>query len=168
MQNLTNEFTKKLELWFDELSKANLHIKICQGYVSPAKQAELWRNGHSDNQIDHQIAMLEQMECHNIAFILQSTKSNVGPFTTDVLPGCSWYNWGEVITFDLIDNITQKIFRERDEEYKLAAKLAKKVGLTSGYFFKDLERPRVIQLHSAPSILHVFSIQEIDAKLGEE
>ena len=168
MDLLNPDFRNALFDWVEELKKKNLYVQIKDTYISPLEQAKLWKSGHSDSDIDQKIEWLKRNKCECIAEMLADAYASVGPFVTNLLPGCSWHNWGKAATYNLRKTIEDRVFSIHNTEFKVAVRLAQKCGLFTGcQLLPTRLRDDVIQMHQDTFPINSLTIQRINAKVKE-
>lgn len=166
MENLDKDFTDKLLLWIRELHKRDLNITIKQTYVSPLEQAKLWKSGHSDSDIDLVIQKLKEDSCDCIAQLIAEAKADIGPFVTNLLPGCDWSNWGFSMHYHLHKAGSDTKLSCHSAEYKVASRWALKLGVFTGDSLKpNVLKPNIIQAYQETTPVDFYSLKEIDKKL---
>lgn len=166
MEQLDTDFKAKLLAWIQELTKRDLWIDIKQTYVSPLEQAKLWKSGHSDSDIDLVIQQLKEQSCYCIAQVVAEAKADIGPFVTNLLPGCDWSNWGYSMHYNLHKTGCNKLLSCHGPEYKIATRWAVKCGLFTGdVLIPRVLKPTTIQYYEETTPVDLWGMKTIDEKL---
>lgn len=141
-KNMDAEFVEKCKALLANLKDQGTLMVPYFGYRTLEQQAKLWRQGRPTQQI---IQMINKLKAENAPY-LASQIENVGPqpgekIVTDALPGCSWHNWGMALDcYATINNDPMKPnWDGRAPAYKKYADAAKKMGLTAGADFVDID-----------------------------
>ena len=165
LENINNVFKERLLLFLEHLAKNNLEVEDEILYVSPLDQAIIWRQGQLDGVIDGKIQELEDLDCKYLSHLLREARSAPGEFLSNSLPGCSWHNWGEAMTFNLYSNGSMVLPNEAMND--LLNKIAKKVKLHLVVEPKEYAVYYGIYLSENNSPLDQYTWQEIDKHVRE-
>ena len=139
----------------------------------PWKQAKLWRQSRSIEEITQAIANLEGNGASFLAHILRSVESQYGLPVTNALPGLSWHQWGEALDCYWYQNgvaewsIRKKIRIKDGREingYRLYGEQAVANGIISGGFWPGLVDWVHIQQRTK-SVLHYYTWAEVDTEM---
>jgi hypothetical protein len=122
-EQLDPEFGKNLRSFLQSLPGQKLSdVSLLSDYISPFRQAILWKKGRSDAEIDEAISSLQSYKAYFLANIIINSPFELGPKVTDLLPGYSWQNWGKAIALKYLgDNFAGycKFLKQKCKEYNL-------------------------------------------------
>lgn len=164
LTHFNKEFLTKFECFASKVHELNLQLAEIQGYIHPKIQAKLWRQGHNDSEIDAMISSLEEKDCFYLAKLIRDTYSHPGLSCTDAIPGCTWHNWGEALTYHILDEHNH-VLELSHPKYLELAKIAKKCGFVHGTTFKENPKVNLIQLSDCQSPTDKWTLKEINDKL---
>lgn len=141
--------------------------------VSPTEQGSKWQQGRTPTDAELKVMALDKANAHFLASCIRDTKARETRLVTDALPGFSWHQWGEAVTFVWVDSIgklnwsIKTIDRQTKENgYMVLAEEAKKLGLTHGSLFLDLDHNwGTVQLRPEATPAKVYNVTEIDAEM---
>lgn len=168
--NLTPAFQKKVLQLLDKCDRLGYTLYPFCGARSPQVQAEYWGKGRTKNDVFDKVEFLKSHEAYYLAEILSVTVPDISSnIITNALPGLSWHQWGEAMDcFWLIDETPEWDISKTINGisgYEIYAQEASKLGLTSGYNWKEFKDAVHIQLTNLSSPLERYSWKEIDNKM---
>lgn len=114
-----------------------LHFRVYTKARDPWEQARLWRQSRSHEEIQRAILKLRQEGALFLADILASVGPQYGRWATNNLPGQSWHQYGEAIDVVLVSTAEKTVWNGSNPAYERLAKIAVKVGLHSGFYWKS-------------------------------
>ena len=164
---LDKEFAHLISLLLYECENHHVLMVPYEKLRSPQRQAELWVNGRSVNEIQHQIRYLHNAKAYFLASCLERARIKEGKIITNALPGYSWHQWGEAVDcYWLKEGKVSWDLDTKDENdqngYAIYARIARKLGLESGYYWKDIVDATHIQLQPYSSPGKIYSLPEIN------
>lgn len=145
--NLLNpDFRSKLDSAIAEAKRVGVHMVPYETERDVWKQARLWRRSRTGAQIRERVRSLRLNNAGFIADVLESVGSQSGPWATNALPGQSWHQWG--LACDLYwdkngPDVAGGVEWNDLTGYETFAKIARKCGLTSGFFWQSRDAVHV-------------------------
>lgn len=134
------------------------------GLRSIEDQARLWRRSRSTVDADNAVNLLRVNGAPFLANVLASIGPQPpGPWATNALPGNSWHQWGEAC--DLFIRVNGKA-DWNGPDYATMSNEAVRIGLTSGYHWKQPDRDHV-QLRPGNAPTDALPWTEIDARFAK-
>ncbi len=164
---LNHAFHEKLTQAIVDTNKENdFNIFPYYGVRTPWEQARLWRQSRTKPTVLNKIDELRRAGANFLANCLedvgaQSTK----PTVTNAIPGTSWHQFGEAMDCYVEIN-GEAIWDGEHPGYKAFAKMVRKNGLVSGYFWDNPDYGHVQMKEGSP--LDYYTITEIDEMMKEK
>ena len=139
---------------------------------SPQVQAQFWVQGRTVIEIQNEIQKFKNEKAFFLGKCLENAEIRKGKIITNALPGYSWHQWGEAVDcYWLKDGKLTWELDINDENnqngYEIYAHEAQKLGLESGFYWKNLIDPAHIQLQPLSSPREIYSIAEINEIMRE-
>jgi hypothetical protein len=143
---LQPDFRTKLETAISETKRVGVHMVPYETERDVWKQAKLWRRSRTGEQVKQRIDSLRANDAGFLADVLESVGSQEGAWATNALPGQSWHQWG--LACDLYwdkngPTVAGGIEWNDLTGYEVFAKIARKCGLTSGFFWESRDAVHV-------------------------
>lgn len=127
----------------------------------PWTQARLWRQSRSTDRIQQGSRKMATLGLHWLRSVLEEVGPQSGPWATNALPGLGWHQWGQAVDYWIPGVDGRPIWDASHWGYLVLGEEAARLGLTSGYFWKQrdaghvqLHRARVREAHSWSRIDH--------------
>lgn len=110
---------------------------ICSYYTirDLKSQAKLWRQSRSYNEIYILIRKMEKEGAPFISHIVDIVGKQYGRWATNCIPGQSWHNWNLAVDCFVKNEQNKAVWSSKHDGYKIYAETAKKLELTSGFFW---------------------------------
>ena len=172
LDGLDSAFRAKVEAVLASLAAIGVDMRPYDGIRTPEKQAILWRQSRSKEEIAAAIQKLSNADATYLAGVLDDVGPQHGPHVTNALPGLSWHQWGEALdcfwsvngsaewsTSEIVDGVNG---------YKVYAAKAKEIGLDAGGLWPSFKDWPHLQLDAARSPAAAGkTLAEIDAVMRE-
>lgn len=157
--NLNSEFKSKINVVIERCKKEKIIIVPYFGIRDVYVQAKFWRQSRSSLQITKAFDWLKSKNAPWLAKVLMDVGPQYGRWCTNALPGFSWHQYGEAIDCFVLEN-DKAIWDVKHPGYRIYAREAELLGLTSGYYWRKRDAVHV-QLRSE-RLLKIYSVQEIN------
>ncbi len=168
LDGLDPEFKSKVEQLIDVCRASGVMMRPYSGLRKPSKQAKLWRQSRSTEQINAEIKRLRDADAPFLADVLDKVGPQHGPHVTNALPGLGWHQWGEAVDcFWAVDGraewSTERLV-DGVNGYQFYAEAARNFGLTAGGFWNSFKDWPHVQLRTAGSPISAgMTLSQIDA-----
>lgn len=166
LDRLEPEFREKLELAITKAKDAGYFMVPYETERHVSRQAALWRQSRPTSVIRSRIQSLRNNGAEFIADAIQNAGPQSGPWATNAIPGLSWHQWGLACDLYWDSNGTAPggVEWSKMEGYREFAKIARDIGLTSGFFWRSRDAVHVqLPTETRPP----YTIAEISAKMQE-
>lgn len=151
-------FASKAQELIQKMKDKGYKIYPYSGLRTVQEQAILWRQSRPTVIINEQIKLFRENDCDFLADVLHDAGPHSGKWATNALPGYSWHNWSQAM--DCLIGYTWSDFNEVQNEYKVYADEALKIGLTPGYYFSHSDGVHVqFNTHEIPTL---YTMKEIN------
>lgn len=122
------------------------------------EQARLWRQSRAWPEIEAAVAMLRTEGAPWLADVLEGVGPQYGRWATNALPGQSWHQWGEAMDCFVLED-GGAVWDGRHQSYLIYAIVARRLGLTAGYWWP--KRPDAVHVQrpkeNSPATLYPLS-----------
>lgn len=143
------------------------HRVVVVGYFmarDPWTQAKLWRRSRTTVEVQRGLRRLEHLKLPFLRSVLEEVGPQAsGPWATNALPGLSWHQWGEATDYYVVGPDGSPVWDEDDRGYLVLAEEAARLGLTSGYFWRNQDAGHVQEKRA--EVHHVHSWSRIDQQM---
>lgn len=170
LTQLTPEFLAKVQTLLQQCTAAGYPMQPNEGVRTPFVQARYWRQSRTTQQINAEIAKLNDSGAPWLAACIDGVGPQSGDPVTNAIPGLSWHQWGEALDcYWVVDGAaewsTDRLVNGKNG-YQVYAQLASALGLTAGGLWATLKDWPHVQLRSAASPLSVpYTLAQIDAAM---
>jgi len=161
---LDDEFRHSIVLVLSRCKRNEFIMRPFSTLRSPWKQARLWRQSRTTEEIETAIQKLRREGAPFLAMVLQDVGPQFGRWATNALPGQSWHQWGLAVDCFLQSLQGRAVWAGNHDGYKCYAKAAKDQGLTAGYYWK--RRDSVHVQAYAETVRALYTWSEIDAAMA--
>lgn len=165
-ESLTPRFRVKLLYVLEELEKEGQHAEVFTTLRDPIQQAVLWMKSRSEQEIGKAISKLNKEKAFWLAGLMEKIHRPFGRWETNNLPGLSWHQWGEAAAIRIVSDSGRVVWNPRNSGYKTLAEAARRVGLTSGFYWKNRDAVH-IQLR-VDAVRAYYTWSEIDQHMKEK
>lgn len=157
----------KLEYLLRYLAERGYEFEVFWATRTPAEQANLWGQSRSEKEYDKLLGKLRGEKANWLASVAEKERSRItkGRWQTNNIPGASWHQFGEAVDLRVVSEAGRVVWTATDPRYRLLAESCRRVGLYSGYFWKNRDVCH-IQLRS-DQVRAYYSWREIDSILKE-
>jgi len=166
LEELEPKFRLKLLYVFEQLTQKGIGFEMFAALRSPQEQAELWMKSRSEKEISDAIRKLSKQDAPWISRMIRTTHRPFGRWETNDLPGLSWHQWGEAVSVRILSGSGRVVWNPRSAGYKDLAEAARRVGITSGFYWKHRDVVHV-QLR-ADAVRAYYTWHEIDGLMKEK
>ena len=168
LDGLEPEFKSKVEHLLDVCRASGVIMRPYTGLRKPSKQAKLWRQSRSTEQIEAEIQRLRDAGAPYLASVLDKVGPQHGPHVTNALPGLGWHQWGEAVDcFWAVDGRavwSPELTIDGINGYRFYAETAQNIGLTAGGFWTSIKDWPHVQLRTTGSPISAgMTFAQIDA-----
>ena len=171
LSSLVPEFKVKVEQVLLNCELRGIQMRPFETLRSPFKQARLWRQSRSGEEIRQKIAELKSGDASFLAFCIESVGPQSGIPVTKAIPGLSWHQWGEAVDcFWLVQGKASwdtKLKVNGINGYAVYAEESENLGLDSGYFWKKFRDVPHVQFRNQSSPLQIYTLPQIDRIMRE-
>lgn len=163
---LKPKFRVKLLYVLEQLEKIGQGIEVFGTLVDPEEQTLLWMKSRSEREIRLAIRKLEEESAPWLAKLMKNTHRPFGRWETNCLPGLAWHQWGEAASIRILSDSGRVVWSPKSPGYKALAEAARRVGLTSGFYWKHRDVTH-IQLRT-DAVRAYYTWSEIDQLMKEK
>lgn len=115
----------------------------------PWTQARFWRQSRSRERVEQELRRMRTLGLEWLAGVLEEVgPQSPGPWLTNAVPGLGWHQWGQAVDYHVVGPDGRPVWDAGNRGYLVLAEEAARLGLTSGYFWKQQDAGHV-QLHRA-------------------
>jgi peptidoglycan LD-endopeptidase CwlK len=169
LEKLIPEFQRKVITLIQNCQNKNVTIKVYTTLRDPFKQAKLWRQSRTTEEIQEKVQELKGQKAFFLASCITSVGKQFGKHVTNAIPGLSWHQWGEAIDAVWVVNgeaewDTSKLVNGVNGN-KVYANEAKALGLDAGLLWANFKDSPHVQYRQAANPLTTMSLAEIDAEM---
>lgn len=166
---LNPAFKAKVDQLLTNCLNRGVEMRPSETLRDPFKQARLWRQSRTIEQITKEIQFLKEQNALFLAECLERVGPQSGKHATNAIPGLSWHQWSEAVdSFWVVDSQAEYSLKrvvKGQNGYKVYAEEAKSLGLEAGFFWKKFQDSGHIQLRVESNPSAFFTLQEIDHKM---
>ena len=128
-------------------------------------QAKLWRQSRSTEEIYILVRKMEREGAPYISYIIDKVGKQHGRWATNCIPGQSWHNWNLAVDCFVKNEQNRSVWSSRHDGYKIYAQTAKKLGLTSGFYWSRCDAVHVQLLKG--NIRELYTWKDINKIMQE-
>ena len=162
LDKLEPGFRERVEVLIEQCRARGFTMRPFYTIRTPIEQARLWRQSRAIEEIRHTIAQLRASGADYLAQVLEDAGPQHGRWATNAIPGYSWHHYGFAVDCCIIDH-GKAIWNETDNRYKQYADIARQLGLTAGYYFKDSDGVHVQMPRK--EVKEVYSLAEVNTEM---
>lgn len=171
LKPLVPEFREKVEALIANCRNRGVEMRPNEALRDPWRQARLWRQSRTIQQITDKIAELASKGAPYLADILKNVGPQHGPHVTGSPPGFSWHQWAEACDCFWVVNGHAEWSEKKKVSglngYAVYAEEAGRLGLDAGGLWPKFKDWPHVQFRSAASPAKLFTVPQIDAKMKE-
>jgi len=164
-------FAEDVATLLERVASFGIEMRPYQAIRTPDRQAELWRQSRSTEEIQTMIAFMRANGAPYLADVLEGVGPQHGPAVTNAPPGLSWHQWGEAVDcFWVLDGRAEWSDTQTNlfglNGYRVYSDEARKMGLEAGGFW-TWEDWGHVQARAEPSPGVLMTLEEIDQQMAQ-
>lgn len=163
---LAPKFRIKMLYVLKQLEEVSQKVEVFATLVDPWEQAKMWMKSRSEREIELAIRKLEDENALWLVELMKNLHRPYGRWETNDLPGVAWHQWGEAASIRVLSDSGRVVWSPKSPGYKVLAEAARRVGLTSGFYWRHRDVVH-IQLRS-DAVRAYYTWSEIDQLMKEK
>lgn len=168
LKPLVPEFRAKVERLIANCAKRGIEMRPNEALRDPWRQAKLWRQSRTIQEINDKIAELRSKGAPYLADILENVGPQHGPYVTGSPPGFSWHQWAEACDCFWVVNGRAEWSEKKKinglNGYAVYAEEAGTLGLDAGGLWSKFKDWPHVQFRADRSPAVKLSFSQIDAE----